>query len=49
LEAERGLLEGEVKERALKLSEVKKWVLDKKIVKVIYVPERLINLVLDTS
>jgi len=49
LEIERGVSEGEAKERVLQMPEIKKWVLDKKIVKVFYVPDRLINLVLDTS
>ena len=39
--------EKEIREQALKLSEVQKWLVDKSVQKAIYVPGKLVNFVID--
>ena len=48
-EAERGLSEGETRERASALPAVEKWVQGKEIQKVIVVKDRLVNIVLEKT
>jgi len=45
IEVEKGISEAEIKKLALEQEKIKKWLGDKKPKKIIYIPERLINLV----
>ena len=46
IEVEAGISEKQAKEAALKQEKIKKWINNKKIKKVIFVPNKLINFVI---